>query len=306
MSTRRGFLKTGVTASLGIGTALSLSGCSQIPIIGSDGGASFTKWLHEPGEFRDVDHYNVTLIRPTRVLSNEDLFSEDQIDRAEDAYDDRLAPTDLDTDQLDRLVFTNVGTILTGSYDENDVIEELEDNDFDDESEGNGYTVYATRDEERAYAVGSDAIVNGRYLSEGETALDVTEELLDVRNGDEDRYTEESDAMDRLIGELDDGFQLWARTFEETDTDDPEAGEFVASVATGWSQSLSSTTSTFKYVVVYDDERDVDVDDLEDWYETAAADDETLAELDDVEYSTSGRAAILEGKVDPDDFTVLF
>jgi hypothetical protein len=303
MSTRRGFLKTGVTSVVGIGTIGSLSGCFQLPAVGSGDGPAFTKWLHTPGEFDDdLEHYGVDVIKPARVISNGDLFSDTVVDRVEGMFDDQLEPAGVDTAALDWLAATNVTTVLSGSYDESTVNATLENNDFEEESEVGGYTVFADVIEEQAFAVGADAIVRGEWVSESATALDVTKEALAVRNGDEPRYTEKRDTMDVLLGALDDGFQISAATFSAYQGDDAEVGWFEDSVGKGFSQSLSDDTSTFKHVAVYEDEGSVDTDDLEEWYEAVEESGGEFATLDDVDCFSSGRTAILEGTVDPFDF----
>lgn len=302
MPNRRQFVKGSVAASIGVGAMTSISGCSQIPIIGSGGGGSYTKWLWEPGEFTDQDHYGFYVVRPKTILANEDAFDEEQIDQVEDAYDDVLDPTGVDTDEVDRIVSTNVATGFAGSFDENDVIEELEDNDFDDESETNGFTIYSTSDEMTAFALDLNEILRTIRLSESETALDVAEELVEVRSGDGSRYNEESEAMDLLTNKLYNGYQISARTHEPTEADNPEETQFENSVGIGVSGKLSGDSVTVKYIVVYEDKDDVDVDDLEDWIEAAEDRDRTAGELDDVKYSSSGRAGIVKGTMDPDEF----
>lgn len=298
---RRTFVQTGVAAALGVGTAAT-AGCSNLPLVGSGGGA-YTNWLHEPGEVTDRDHYSVNVIRPETVVGNEDAFDDSYVDGVEGAYDDMLDPTGLDTDEAREIVNTNVGTVFLGSFQVDDVVADLEDEDFDDDDEVGGFTIYTTDDEGRAWAVSSGALV-GTFSRNGEAAPDVAETLIGVSNGEEDRYAEESDAMGVLTGTLSNGFQRFTQTYEASDQDAPESGRFEDSVGLGASLALSGDTVDLEYVVAYEDADDVDQGDLEDWVD--GQDEGTFDDVENVSYNTSGQAAIVTGQMDADDLTTSF
>jgi hypothetical protein len=295
---RRELLKKGAAVTAGVG-ALSVSGCSQIPFVGS--GGSYTKWLHEPGAVTDTDHYSARAFNPQPVFNNEDVFEESYIETLEN-WDDRLDPTGLNVDELNQVVSTNVANVYGGGFSQNDVVEELEDADFDDDDQINGYTIYERNDENQAWTVGSNTLVQ-TWSSDGETAVDVAETVVEVGSGGEARYVDEVEAMGVLSSNLSNGFQQYVNTYEETDEDDPEAGQFENSIGTGLTAGLNGETVNFDVVIAYEDRDDVDTDDLEDWIDEQ--EDNLLEDLDDVSYNQSGRAGVVSGAMDADEVTYL-
>lgn len=295
---RRSFIRTGVATAAGA-SVLATAGCSQIPIIGS--GSSYTNWLHEPGEFGSTDHYSVTMTNLATVFNNEDAFDSDQVDSLEDAYDSQLGPTDVDTDETDEIINTNVSTVYTGGFTASDVTEELEDNDFDDEEELSGFTIYADQNETRAWAVGSNALIQTTAV-QGDTATEVAEGVVEVQNGEADRYPDEVEAMGTLTSTLSNGFQVFAQTYEERDNDDPESGSFENSTGIGTSQSFNGDTVNVEYVIAYEDSDDVDEGDLEDFVD--AQEDSTFDDVDDISYSSNGPAGVISGTIDTDDVSL--
>lgn len=296
---RRNFVRTGVAGAASLG-ALSLTGCSQLPGIGASGG-SYTKWLHEPGELGGGDHYSVSVFKPQQIISNEDVFDEDRVDNMEDNYDDTLDPTGVDADQVGQVINTNSSTIFTGGYPAQEVMEELDDNDFDDEEEVGGFTIYANDDERLAWSVSSNVLIQ-TWSAGGDTAVETAETVVEVGSGDESRYAEENEGMAILTSNLGNGFALFAYTYEESDTDNPEQANFEHSVGIGVRGKRNGDTVNVKYVVAYEDSDDVDTDDLEDWIDEQ--EDGTFDDVDDLSTNASGRAGVITGTMDADDVTL--
>lgn len=286
-----------MATTVGVGT-LATAGCSQLPFVGS--GGSYTKWLHEPDEF-DANHYTVTVLEPETVINNEDVFDDDYVSSLENQYDGALDVTGVDTDETQQIVSTNVSSVYTGGFAASDVRDELEDNDFDDDDEVGGFTLYANENESRAWAVGSNALIRA-FPAANDTALDVVETVVEVSNGEAPRYADEVEAMNVLTSTLSNGFGLFAWTHDAVDNDNPEAGSFENSVGAGISGTLNGDTVNVEYVIAYEDSDDVDQGDLEDWVD--AQEDNTFADVDDISYNTSGRAGVISGSMDADDVTM--
>lgn len=295
---RRTFVKTGVAATVGLGTAAT-AGCSNLPLVGSGGGA-YTTWAHEPGEVTDRDHYAVRTIDVETVIANEDVFEDDFVDDVESRYDSRLGPTDLDADDVQQVISTNVGAVYLGNFPVDDVIDELEDEGYDDEDDLAGFEIYENEDESRAWGVSSDALVQA-FAQNGEAAESVAETVVETSEGEEDRYVEEVEAMEVLSGTLSAGFQQFAFTYDAEDADDPESGDFEDSIGIAGSSSLNGDVAAVEFVVAFEEPDDVDQGDLEDWVDARSG--STFDDVDDVTYSASGRAGVVSGQMDADDIT---
>jgi hypothetical protein len=166
---RRNFLKMGAGIA-GVGAMTGLAGCNQIPFAGGGigggfGNAFYKNWMYAPDTFvDDQEHYSFTAYKPVNWGSNEDNFDEDYYDSVESSLvDSRLAMTGLDLDEIDQYISLEgrTASVVRGSYNTEDVIEELDDNDsFEEEGETDtGYTVYLDPTNQQAVGVSGDAII---------------------------------------------------------------------------------------------------------------------------------------------------
>jgi hypothetical protein len=293
--TRRRLVKAGVgIAAVGVtGTA----GCSMPGSL--LGGASYTKWLHEPGAFGEDDHYSTLVVDTSSLYDNEDELPGGMVDNFESYIERTTELVGLDADEVDRYLETNRQTVLLGSFNADDLGDELEDQDFDDASDHEGFTIYEHESDytSRAVGVSGDAVV----VLSGEDPADDVETVVDVANGSEDRYVEENEDLQVLTDKLGTGLYVTAETQPERDETYAEGGVFEHQVATGTAVKVEGDTSRAKWVRVFDDENDVDLDEVEEWTEAASDTDETFDEVDDVDVSKSGRAAVVTGTIETDE-----
>jgi hypothetical protein len=311
MSTRRGFLGRRLVASVSIGAIVSLSGCSNLLPSDSSGGNEYTSWLHEPGEFGKANHYSVSVLKPKTIHSNPDVFGDDLIDRMAAVFGKRFEPAGLDTTDLDRVITTGVAQVATGSFDESTVTEALTAADYTETAEVNGFQILTNgtptsmpstsqHDRHTAFAVNAEAIVRVPSASSVPSPTGIAAELVAVKTGDEQRYTDESESMALLTVELGDGYEVFTRTVEPRETPVTDTDWFENGVGMGLRRSLSGTTVENRFVFVYETPDDVDTEGIETQIDEAP--NTTISsDLQTIEVSSSGRVAIFEGTADASD-----
>jgi hypothetical protein len=288
---RRETLRLGAAAA-GLGAVGSLSGCSQIksavPFIG---GASYKQWLPAPDALGDSDHYYFSYTNYKQIRNNEDNFDEDVYEDYENEAETDLLGVDIeDIDETISLGFGSAAVIV-GSFDKEDVTDELEDNDFEDEDEQGNYTIYEAENGNGAVAVKGGTVVYG-------DDSDAVETILDTKNGDEDRYVGENDEFKELVNKIGSGTEVSGRTQEEVDETDEDYGEFEGAVASGRTDTVSGETTKVKHVTLFDDADDIPQDEYEDYID----DSDYWDELDNVSVSKNGRAMVVTGQLDTDDY----
>lgn len=293
--TRRSVLR-GAGAAVGAGALASIAGCmDSIPGVGS--GGQYSQWLPEPGEIGDQDHYSFTYFDTAVLADNEDELADDTVDSVE-SIEQFWDPVDVDWDETSWFLY-GTHVVVAADYELEDVVDDLEDDDYEEESEYEGYQIFEK--EGRGVAVGNGMIASTGLFDVSEDPADDLEELIDVSNGEEDRYVEEEADMGALVDELGGGTFVTGQTLAEPDRENPAAGAFDDMVAKGNVTSVDGEVADQKYVVVYDNERDVDLDDPEEWVEANDSRDEEFDDLDDVEYSQNGRLGLVTGTIDTDD-----
>lgn len=306
--TRRAMLRRSL-ATAGAGALVGAAGCSSIPNpLG--GGTPYANWLPVPDDIGESDHYNFTYLSLDDIESNEDELNEESIDPS--TYEDFWEPLDINWEDASGLtilgfggMFGFGGFIVEAEFNREEIISDLEDEDFDEDSEHEGYTLMLNDSESQVYAVGDNAVVltsardTDGERSSGETGT--AEAIIDAKTGQEDRYGDDSDDMSTLIGELGGGTLVTGNTMEEPDDAEPANGSFDAMVARGQQAKINGESTDMKYVVVYESSDDVDTDDLEEWVDENDGSDEQFDDVDDVSYNSNGRKGIITGTIDTDD-----
>lgn len=175
--TRRSVLKAGAGLAT-TGALASLAGCSQVPVVGDvlGGGAFYQDQLYAPGTVSDRNHHRFSALRPTEMLDNEREFDSDTFDEFESFIEDRLFDQHgLRITEIDTLTSINAGpiTMVTGGYDTENVVRNLEDEDFDfeRETESGDHELFMNPGQQTCTAVGDASIVtmhSARALSAGD------------------------------------------------------------------------------------------------------------------------------------------
>jgi len=294
-------------ATAGAGAMAGIAGCSSIPNP-FGGGAPYTNWLPAPDDLGDSDHYRFTYLNMDDLESHEDKFGDNSTDP--DGFEEFWAPLDTDWEDTSNVtLFGGFGLenlVIEADFNKDDAISDLEDEDFDDDSDYNGYTIMLSDSEERAIAVsGSDIILTSATESsdEGTPSTGETgkvETIIDAKKGNSERYGEASEDMSALTGELGGGTFVSGGTREEPEEANAENGQFEAMVARGSQSKVKGDTTERKWVVVYESEGDVDTGDLEDWVGENDGSDGEFDDVDDLSYNKNGRKGIITGKSNTD------
>jgi hypothetical protein len=278
---RRHALRLGA-ATAGLGVTGSLAGCSSVPFVG---GSDYTAWLPEPGTIRDgLDAYDFRQMDAAEVRTKEDNFDGHTYASYEERGDSTLDLVGLDFDDANRFLAYQGITVVDASYERAEVADELGDEEFEEATDHEGYTVYTDANEYRAVAVSGGTIVFGRRGGDTD-AVDVVERAIDTKKGDEDRYTEANEDFDLLVSTLDTGTFTRGTGFEDGDR-----------AAQGRSVSVHESTTTVEVVVVYEDADAVDAEEV-----TAIEDqDEDRDDIRRLSANKNGRVVTVSWDTDTD------
>jgi len=293
--TRRAMLRRGL-AAVGAGTLVSTAGCSGgIPNPLGGGSGVYADWLPAPDELGDRDHYQFYYFDAETIEANEDELNDENFDF--DSVEDSWTPLSFDWEDATTILYLGLNIVVEAAFNREDAIEDLEAEDFDDEPEHEGYSIYLNPTETRAFGVGDGTVVvTSAYGTED--PVDTIEAIIDAKAGNADRYADDSEDMGLLIDELSSETTVSGRTSEEPSDEDPASGRFDDMVARGNTATINGETTDRKWVVVYDNERNVDIDDLEEWVDENDGNDQLFDDVDDISYESSGRAGIITGTVD--------
>lgn len=295
--TRRDVLRRGA-AAIGAATIAGNAGC--MGFLGG-GSGSYSSWLPETGTIGDSDHYDFTKLNLQAFAEDEDEFDDENVNF--EGFEDTWAPADVDWDDVSMLLRFNGISIVQADFETEDVVDDLEDEDYDEEEEYEGYKLMLGPDETSMAAVGDGTLVLAGMGSRGgvREPQDAVEDIIDTENGDEDRYEEDSDDFDELTDELGDDDIVSGSTMEPADETVEERGQFENQVAQGETLDVNGDETDGTWVLVFEDEDDVDVDDVEDWVEASQDQGGEFENWDDVEVSESGRNVVVEATADTDE-----
>lgn len=298
---RRGLSVTRRDALRGAAGAVlaGIAGCTSGPMGGGD--RSYTEWLYEPGTVTDNDHYSFQTVQADQIVEHEDELDSEVFSQFEEDIEGRYESFNLDIDDIQSYVSFRGSRVLTGSFDLEEIREELEEDDYDSE-EHEGYDIFVGPDERNAFGLRGDTIlsIQSFYYDDMD---DGVETLIDTKRGETDRYVDESDDFDELVTQLGSGTIRTGRTFEEADSTDERRMRFDDQVARGVSLTLNGQTSELRMVLVFDESNDIDTEEIKEVVEEQAesGSGRWIEGFDNIEVSKSGRSAIVTGTEDTDD-----
>lgn len=197
---------------MGAGAIVGTAGClDRIP---NPLGGSYTQWLPAPDAL-DTETYWFGRYDNDDWVATEDEFSDDfDLSDIEDNWD----PLDVDIEDVGESLYIRDRWVYQAEYDRQEAVEDLEDEDYDDEEEIEGYTLYLNDDERRAFALGDSAFLFTRqYYDSEQPPEDALTAVIEAKTGEEDRYVDESDAMSKLGDTLGTTSAVTGETFEDSD-----------------------------------------------------------------------------------------
>ena len=291
--TRRTLLRRW-TAAISAGALANIAGCGGLNPLGVFGGA-YAHWLPAPDELGDSDHYSFTYLDMETIESNEDNIDGDSFGM--DTIDSFWDPLSFDWGDTSTLLLVGQVVVIEAEFSREDAGSDLEDEDYEEATEYEGFTVFLGPNESDAFALGDNTVLRGGGYGV-EDLVDQLEVVIDAQNRNADHYGDENEDMSTLLDELG-GTLDSGSTMEESDSDNPESGAFENMVAQGSTATINGETSDRKWVIVYDEQDDVDTGDLEDWVD--ANSDGEFDGVDDISYNQNGRKGIITGTSDTDD-----
>ena len=166
---RRNILQTGA-GLVSAGVLSSLAGCGALQDAAKDatssvtgGGSGFYKsWLADPDAVELDDHYYFSALKPVALDENDEYSDSDSYESLESSFDSSFNDTGLDIDEAEEWISMANGNIdvITGSFTQDDIEDELDDADYEDEEElDSGEVVYLNGGNRTAFGVSSDYVI---------------------------------------------------------------------------------------------------------------------------------------------------
>lgn len=304
VESRRQFLERSGTV-VGAGTLASLAGCTGLLGGGGGGGGgvsgSYTDWVYEPGEFSDRQHFFVTSQAQTEIAANGDAIPADQYDEWTSSFESNAGSLGLAFDEVSTTLSFGTAIVVDGyQASKTDVVEALGSNDYEEDGEHEGYTLFVGAEGSTAVGVGeSDAVLgSASFLTSIDDPTNVVEHVVDTERGAESRYVATSDAFAELTSHLSSGTVMVSYTHEETEETDVGNGQFQGGVGFGQSTTIDGDTSDAQMVIPFASGVEIPTDAVEEWMNQSSAED---VEVEDLSLSTSGRSAIVTGSYPTED-----
>lgn len=162
---RREVLRVGAGLA-GAGLLSGLAGCGEVSNVIDGGGSAsayYRDWLVAPDEIEMGDHYSYFSMRPSDMDGDEELSDTDAFDLLEEYVesDSALGPTGVNFDDIDELTSIESRILIAeGSFTLEDMVDELEDEDYDQEEElDSGSQIFLNGSAGKAFGVSSGTIV---------------------------------------------------------------------------------------------------------------------------------------------------
>lgn len=269
--TRRRLLGAAGTAAVG------LAGCSSSDD-SDDGGSdsepsgppAYTDWLPMP-EAISYARYSISLADLAEIRQYEDSFDGDVYDRftsiEESDWFERLNLAFGDVSSL----LTVAGSInrLSGEFDTEALTDSLAEADENVPEQGDhaGYAIYANGYSGVAISEGALVTTTQSFGTGSDEIVEILQAMIDASRGEATRQVEENSEYRELVDTLGSGTFVLGETTGGPQAGDPEDGLFSGVVAKGTSVQVEGSDSTVRYVDVYEEEDDVDMDALDEWIE---------------------------------------
>jgi len=273
------------------------AGCFGVNPLGGGGSGAYANWLAAPDDIGDSDHYRFTYLDTEAIESNEDELDDESFEM--NSYEEFWEPLSFDWEDTSLILLAGQAVIIEAEFAREDAVSDLEDDDFEEDGDHEGFTTFLGPNEAQAFGIGDNVVAfAGGYGIDD--PVDIVEAVIDAQTGNGERYGEASENMSTLLGELG-GSVATGSTMEEVDADNPENGQFENMVAEGDTATINGETADRKWVIVYEEQDDVDTGDLEDWVDENDSNGAVFDDVDDISYNQNGRKGVVTGTIDTDD-----
>lgn len=288
---RRTFLRVSAVSG-----AAAVAGCSNV-LRGGSAPASFEEWLYEPGTVGDRDHYLAVRYTPAVIADRASSFDDAVYAKLRAFGRGSRGVVGLGFAQTDAQLVFGKNSVLVADLEPSNIEARLKDDNFIASGSYKEFDVFLGPNENTAVGISGSTLVVTRdsgIFGGGVAAERILQAILDAHEGDARRYVDASADFGTLVDELGDGTVQSARTHEETDSTDTEAGRFAGEVARGITSAFVEDDIETTFVLVFDETRVVDTGDLGAWID-ANDSDGIFADFESVDVSTSGRTALVTG-----------
>jgi len=322
ISTRRDVLQAvGVLSTTG--AVAGLAGClgsddendDDDPIEVAD--FELSSWLSAPGTVTGEDHYPFEYFSYEAFLALEDTLGEGPL--SEDDYEEieagvngegsqprplpSLSGREIDTFGEYLTVDNNAQQVLYGDHAPDAIGDGLvEDVGFERVGSHGGFAIYLNELEGQPVDIAVGLSEDVLLWVEDEYPDDDIEALADTQTGDTARYTDESEEMSELLDHVGSGARSLGETSDPISKTDLDFPAFEGQVAYGYDVALDGDPIDERYVIVFEDEDAVTLDDVEAWAGGEGDGDKRFASHTDVSTEQDGRTVVVSGTretVDP-------
>ncbi|MXV64420.1 hypothetical protein GS429_20580 [Natronorubrum sp. JWXQ-INN-674] len=269
-----------LSASSGLvaGATVGLAGCLGVGTSASDGIDDefddpfdgdydcVTRWVPAPSVL-DTDDYIISSWSPAELVATDDALEDDALEPVEYQLDrlgvdslglrdlDRIITTEYVDDEIDKLVGF---AVYEGDIDPATVGPALEDDGPDHVGHEDGYDYYGNS--QYVHAVADGTVITSSDASGGRSVID---SLIEVENGDERRYADEFEGINRVVDRLPEAHMT--RTFGRSilsamDISADVLEELVFDISV---VQIQEDNAHYGFVLVFEEGNEIDERDLE-------------------------------------------
>jgi hypothetical protein len=276
------------------------AGCSGLLSPGGEDTGVYTQWLPESGAIGGADRYWFDYYDLETLAAQRDTLGGEP-----DVFEATWQPVDLAWTDATAVVTVDSVDVVTADITRSDAVSALEDAGYTAGGDYKGYAIYRNGADRTVFGVTDGTLVVarvGRYATSPVDPVARVRAVVDARTGDVARYTEASEDMQTLVDELGTTTFVSGATIAGPQAAEAKSGRFENMVAEGSTSTFDGETVDETWVYLYERQRDVDTDALRAYVEAnddgSGESDAPFATVEDISYSTNGRAAIVTGTRD--------
>jgi hypothetical protein len=273
----------GALASLG---TLGSTGCLSTV----DGDPSYANWLYPPGAFGMGGFYHPHVYHLDRIVDRTgdggQFFSD--LSTLTEGY---LDPFDVDLTDVVSVVTTDAYRVFRTPRKRSELLSSVSGDASQHQTSTNGARLFVGADGVREYAVGDGFVVSGHSLGE---PLDSVRYPVEAVSGERPTYAEEDESVAEAVSALGQQDYVSLRPdIPEAETD-PRYGQFEGEVVEARGLRYRSDAIWGRFVLVFEDAADVDLDAIRTWTEQT----DVFSDWRGLRIAKRGRSAVLDVKTD--------
>lgn len=264
---------------------------------------SLDSWLFEPGTISDRDHYSFTYRSYEAFAEARPNLSADTAESIDRKYSGRPMTGVTRMPMGDVSHYLSLGPrnqeVMYGTFEPGPIASGLIDNlDFESKGSHAGFEVLETPVPSQNTAIAFGISENVILRVEDPDAAAAVERVADTPGGATTSYADADEDMSELLGHLELGDWVEGETGEPEVRTNVEEGRFEGQVGFGHSMAFDGERFDVTYVVSYNSEADVDLDQIDRWIEANRDSGERFEHAYDVSVEREGRSALVSASRD--------